>query len=109
MQKYGEVEVQLPTSLTSAIDGGEWTASNPNCFTPGEPPVPTGKETEWAPEQVQMLWQREKFLPLPGIKHLSSSTYTELFQLLVLIITNLKTTNNISSSFTICTLLIFLG
>jgi hypothetical protein len=32
----GGVEVQLHTFLTSALDGGEWPASHPSCFTPRE-------------------------------------------------------------------------
>jgi hypothetical protein len=37
MNKYGEVEVWLYSFLTSALDGGEWSASRPNCFfTVGE-------------------------------------------------------------------------
>jgi len=32
----GGVEVQLHAFLTLAIDGGEWSASCPSCFTYGE-------------------------------------------------------------------------
>jgi hypothetical protein len=36
----------------------------PVALPPGkEPPVPTGEETGWAPEEVRMLW-REKNLAL---------------------------------------------
>jgi len=30
------VEVEIQALLTSALDGGEWSASHPGCFTPGE-------------------------------------------------------------------------
>jgi hypothetical protein len=36
MKTYGRVEVQFHTVLTSAVDGGEWSASRPGRFTPGE-------------------------------------------------------------------------
>jgi hypothetical protein len=40
--------------LTSALDGGDWSASRPGRdLPPGKgPPVPTGEETGWAPEPV---------------------------------------------------------
>jgi hypothetical protein len=36
MKAYGEVEVQVRVSLTSALVGGEWSVSRPGRFTPGE-------------------------------------------------------------------------
>jgi hypothetical protein len=36
MKTYGEVEVWLHTFLTSALVEGEWSASRPTRFTPGE-------------------------------------------------------------------------
>jgi hypothetical protein len=40
--------------MTSALDGGEWSASRPGrVLPPGrEPPVPTVQEAAWAPEPV---------------------------------------------------------
>jgi hypothetical protein len=32
----GGIEVKLQTFITSAIDRGDWSASNPNRFIPGE-------------------------------------------------------------------------
>jgi hypothetical protein len=57
--------------LTSALDGGEWSASRPGCaLPPGRgPPEPTGQEAGWAPEPVwtQRLEEEEKsFAPNPG-------------------------------------------
>jgi hypothetical protein len=36
LKKYGGVEEQLNTSLTLALDGGEWPDSCSRRFTPGE-------------------------------------------------------------------------
>jgi hypothetical protein len=36
MKAYGEVDVQIHIFLTSALAGGEWSASWPRRFTPGE-------------------------------------------------------------------------
>jgi hypothetical protein len=40
--------------MTSALDGGDWSASRPgHVLPPGKgPPVPTGQEAGWAPEPV---------------------------------------------------------
>jgi hypothetical protein len=41
---YGGVDVQIHIFLTSALAGGEWSASRPGRFYPQgkEPPVPIG-------------------------------------------------------------------
>jgi hypothetical protein len=41
-----------PPFLTSALDGGDWSASRPCCFNPGEsgPSVPIGEEAGWTLE-----------------------------------------------------------
>jgi hypothetical protein len=36
MKAYGGVYVQIHIFLTSALVGGEWSASRPGRFTPGE-------------------------------------------------------------------------
>jgi len=36
METYGGVELHLNAFLTSAIDGGEWSASRTGSFTPRE-------------------------------------------------------------------------
>jgi hypothetical protein len=38
MKTYWGVEIQLHAFLTSALDGGEWSASHPGRFTPREIP-----------------------------------------------------------------------
>jgi hypothetical protein len=36
MEAYGGMDVQIHIFLTSALAGGEWSASRPCRFTPGE-------------------------------------------------------------------------
>jgi hypothetical protein len=36
MKVYGGVDVQIHIFLTSALAGGDWSASRPGRFTPGE-------------------------------------------------------------------------
>jgi hypothetical protein len=36
MKAYGGLDVQIHVFLTSALAGGEWSASRLSCFTPGE-------------------------------------------------------------------------
>jgi hypothetical protein len=60
MKAYGRVDVQIHIFFTSALVGGEWSASRPGTFTPGkEPPGPIGKEVGWIAEPV-WTWSREK-------------------------------------------------
>jgi hypothetical protein len=48
--------------LTSALEGGEWSASRPGrTLPPGkEPPVPTVQQAGWAPEPVWTQMLEEK-------------------------------------------------
>jgi hypothetical protein len=48
--------------LTTALEGGEWSASRPGrALPPGkEPPVPTVQEAGWAPEPVWKQRLEEK-------------------------------------------------
>jgi hypothetical protein len=43
MKAYGVVDVYTQVFLTSALIGGEWSASHPDRFTPGE----TAASTLW--------------------------------------------------------------
>jgi len=57
MKTYGRVDVEPPALLTSAQDGGEWSASHLATLHPGkEPPVAIGEGTGWAPEPVWTRW-----------------------------------------------------
>jgi hypothetical protein len=61
----GEWRYSSTHSLTSALDGGEWSASRPGHFTPGkEPLVPIQWEAGWAPEPFWTRWWRKK-IPNP--------------------------------------------
>jgi hypothetical protein len=50
----GERRYSSYSFLTSALEGGEWSASRPGrALPPGkEPPVPTAQQAGWAPEPV---------------------------------------------------------
>jgi hypothetical protein len=51
----------VPSFLTLALDGGEWSVRCPCPFTSRERGlVPTGQEAGWAPEPVWTLWRRDK-------------------------------------------------
>ena len=52
-------------SLTLALDGGEWSAARPGCFTPGKDPVPKVQEAGWAPGPV---WTGAENLVPTGIR-----------------------------------------
>jgi len=45
MDACEEVDVDIHAFLTSALDGGEWLASHPHCFTSKEraPPYPVNR------------------------------------------------------------------
>jgi hypothetical protein len=72
----GGEEVQLHTFLTSALHGGERSASRPWRFTP----------RERAPGWVR--WRREKSLPLPVIENRSSSPWPSHYTDWAISITN---------------------
>jgi len=73
--KYVGVEAWLQALLTSAPDGGGWSASRPGLITPGVK-APT---THWIGSCVDPtagldgVPKRRKSLPLPGIEPRSSS------------------------------------
>jgi hypothetical protein len=58
----GERRYSSYSFLTSALDGGEWSASRPgHALHPGKgPPVPTGQEAGWASEPVWTQTLQEK-------------------------------------------------
>jgi hypothetical protein len=67
MKAYGGVDVQIHILLTSALVGGEWSASRPCRFTPGErTPATHCIEAKWTPEPVWTTWR--KFLALPRLE-----------------------------------------
>jgi hypothetical protein len=58
----GERKYSSSSFLTSALEGGEWSASRPSRPLPPdkEPPVPTVQEAVWAPEPVWTQGLEEK-------------------------------------------------
>jgi hypothetical protein len=56
MKLYVGVDVKIHVFLTSALVGGEWSASPSG----KEPLLPIGHEAEWAPEPVWMTHGGEK-------------------------------------------------
>jgi hypothetical protein len=71
--------------LTSALDGGEWSASRPGrTLPPGkEPPVPIGQEAGWAPEPVWTQGLEEKSSASVGdrtpIVHVTVNMFFNIF------------------------------
>jgi hypothetical protein len=59
----GEKRKSSYSFLTSALDGGEWSASRPGrALPPGKgPPVSVGQEAGWTPEPVWTQRLEEKF------------------------------------------------
>jgi hypothetical protein len=50
----------VPPFVTSALDGGERSASCPSYFNPEELPLlPIGEEAGWTSELVWMLWRKK--------------------------------------------------
>jgi hypothetical protein len=65
-RRLGERMYSSYSFTTTALDGGEWSASRPGCaLPPGKgPPVPTVQEAGWAPEPVWTQKLEEKsFVP----------------------------------------------
>lgn len=72
MKSYRRMEVRLHTISISALYGREWLDSFPGHFTsPGQIPVPTGYEAEWAPDQEWKLWTIAKSLALVRNRNLT--------------------------------------
>jgi hypothetical protein len=60
------IEVYLHSFLTSALNGGAWSASCPDRFTLGERAAGTLEyEAGWAPHPVWTLWWMEKKKKIP--------------------------------------------
>jgi hypothetical protein len=70
MKADGGMDVQNHIFLTSAVAGGEWSASRPGRFTPGE----RASGTHWIGGWVDLpragldTAKKRKFLTLPGLE-----------------------------------------
>ena len=51
--------------MTTALEGGEGSASRPDRFTPGKEPVPIVEEARWAPGPV---WTGAENIAATGIR-----------------------------------------
>jgi hypothetical protein len=72
-RRLGERRYSSYSFTTSALDGGEWSASRPGrALPPGKgSPVPIEQEAGWAPKPVWTQRLEENSLPLPGIERWS--------------------------------------
>jgi hypothetical protein len=69
MKTYGREDVQSHVFLTSALVGGEWSASRPGHFFPGERVVDSHWTGGWlGPRTGLDDVERRKILHLPGFK-----------------------------------------
>jgi hypothetical protein len=69
MKAYGGVDVYIHIFLTLALAGGEWSASRPGRFTPGERAPSTHWIGGWVnPKSGLDDVEKRKFLPLPGLE-----------------------------------------
>jgi hypothetical protein len=69
MKTYEGVAVQIQVFLISALVGGDWSASRPSRFTPGEIAPGTYWIGGWVGPRAGMDdVQKRKFLTLPGLE-----------------------------------------
>jgi hypothetical protein len=73
MKAMGGVDVYIHVFLTSALVGGEWSASRPGCFTPRERVPSTHWIGGWVGPRTNLDdVEKRKILP-----DLSASRYTD--------------------------------
>jgi hypothetical protein len=69
MKAYGGVDVEIHIFLTSALAGGECSASRPGRFTPGERAPGTHWMGGWVDPRAGLDdVEKRKFLTLPGLE-----------------------------------------
>jgi hypothetical protein len=69
MKAYGGVAVQIHISLILALAGGEWSASRPGRFTPGERAPGIHWIGGWVGHRAVLDdLEKRKFLTLPGLE-----------------------------------------
>jgi hypothetical protein len=69
MKVYGGVDVLIHVFLTSALIGGEWSASHPGRFTPGKRAPRTHWIGSWVDPRAGLDdVEKRKFLTLPGLE-----------------------------------------
>jgi len=75
------MEVQLHTFLTTALDGGEWSASHPSYYTPRERDPGTHWIGGWVGPRAgpEVVAKRIPSLPSLGTEPWSSSPLSSLY------------------------------
>jgi hypothetical protein len=69
MKTYGGMDVSIHIFLTSALVGGEWSASRPGRFTPEEKAPGTYWIRGWVDPRAGLdNMEKGKFLTLPGLE-----------------------------------------
>jgi hypothetical protein len=69
MKAYGGVDVLIYIFLTSALAGGEWLASHPGRFIPGERTSSTHWIGGWVDVRAALDYmEKRKFLTLPRLE-----------------------------------------
>jgi hypothetical protein len=69
MKACGGVDVYIQISLTPIITGGEWSASHPGRFAPGERALNTHWIGSWVDPRAGLDdVQKRTFLTLPGLQ-----------------------------------------
>jgi hypothetical protein len=69
MKAYGEIDILIHIFLNSAPVGGEWLASRPGRFTPGERADGTHLIGVWVDPRAGIDYiEKRKFLNLPGLE-----------------------------------------
>jgi hypothetical protein len=69
MKAYGEVDIYIHIFLTSALVAGEWSASCPDRFTPGERAPGTYWIGGWVGPRAGLDdVKKRKFLTLPRLE-----------------------------------------
>jgi hypothetical protein len=69
MKAYGGVDIQVHIVLPSALVGGEWSASRPCRFTPGERSPGTHWIEGWVDFRVTLDdIKKRKFFTLPALE-----------------------------------------
>jgi hypothetical protein len=78
MKEYGEVDVLIHIFLTSALAGGEWSASRPGCTTPGERAPVTHWIGGWVGPRASLDdVEKRKFLTRQGLELRILGRYTD--------------------------------
>jgi hypothetical protein len=78
MKVYGGVDAWIHVFLTSALVGGEWSASRLGRFNPGERDTGTHSIGDWMGHKTGLdNMEKRKFLPLPSVVQPAASLYTD--------------------------------